>query len=453
MEWFEELAQYISQDPVQFVFSLMTRSRRITYGNLLDRDPEFVKRVDEWLLNNQIEAGRVPAGTASVPPMFLPFTVKGLTLRNRIVCSPMDMYSCVDGVPGDFHLVHLGSRAVGGAGLVFTEMVCVSPEARITPGCGGLWNDEQQAAWARIVDFGHQHGAAMGLQLGHSGRKGATKLMWEGIDQPLDDGGWPLVAPSPLPYLPNSQVPAEITREQMDQIRDQFVASARRGAEAGFDVLELHCAHGYLLSGFLTPVSNQRTDEYGGSLENRMRYPLEVFDAIKEVWPQDRPLFVRISATDWVPDGLTQEDSVEIGRVFAEHGADVIDVSTGQTSADAEPAYGRTYQTPYADRIRNRAGVATMAVGSISSWDDANTIVAAGRADLCAIGRPHLYDPYWTLHAAAEQEVPVSTWPVQYAAGSRKPPAGRSDDPKPRLELIMPTTPGHSRPSRWRPNG
>ncbi len=463
LEWFEELAQYVGQDNDQFVFNLMTRSRRITYGNLQERDPAFMARVDAWLLADQQRAGRVPTEGPyavppgmSVPPMFLPFTIKGRTLRNRVVVSAMDMYSSVDGVPGDFHLVHLGARAMGGAALVMTEMVCVSPEARITPGCGGLWNDEQQAAWARIVDYGHRFGALMGCQLGHSGRKGSTRLMWEGIDQPLPEGNWPLVAASPLPYLPGvSQVPREMTREDMHWVREEFVASARRAAVAGFDVLELHCAHGYLLSGFLTPVSNQRSDDYGGSVENRLRYPLEVFDAVKAVWPADRPLFVRVSATDWVDDGLTQEDSIAIARAFAEHGADVIDVSTGQTTSEGQPAYGRSYQTPYADRIRNIVGVATMAVGSISSWDDANTTVAAGRSDLTAIGRPHLYDPHWTLHAAAEQgvRVPWLRWPDQYLAGSRIPPAGRAAEPKPRLELSAPASVAASRASRWRPNG
>ena len=462
LEWFEELAQYVGQDHPQFVFNLMTRSRRITYGNLQERDPEFVDRVDAWLLADQRAAGRVPIegpyavpDDLAVPPMFLPMTIKGRTLRNRVVVSAMDMYSAEDGVPGDFHLVHLGSRAMGGAALVMTEMVCVSPEGRITPGCGGLWNAEQQAAWSRIVDFGHRFGALMGCQLGHSGRKGSTKLMWEGIDQPLDSGNWPLIAASPLPYLPGvSQVPREMTRADMDWVREEFVHAATRAAAAGFDVLELHCAHGYLLSGFLTPLSNTRSDEYGGSLENRLRYPLEVFDAVKAVWPDDRPLFVRVSATDWVEGGLSQDDSIEIARAFAEHGADVIDVSTGQTSADAKPAYGRSYQTPYADRIRNVAGIATMAVGSISSWDDANTTIAAGRADLTALGRPHLYDPHWTLHAAAEQGVflPWLRWPDQYLAGSRKPPAGRADEPKPRLELQPEKGVAAERPSRWRPN-
>jgi anthraniloyl-CoA monooxygenase len=450
LEWFEELAQYSGQDPVQFAFNLMTRSRRITYGNLQERDPSFVQQVDEWLLKHEIARGRVPAGTASVPPMFLPYSMRGVVLPNRVAVSAMDMYSSVDGVPGDFHLVHLGSKALGGAGLVMTEMVCVSPEGRITPGCGGLWNDEQEQAWRRIVDFGHTTFAKMGIQVGHSGRKGSTKVMWEGIDQPLDDGNWPIMAPSAIPYLAHSQVPAEMTRDDMDIVRDQFVETTKRAARAGFDVLELHCAHGYLLSSFLTPISNKRTDEYGGSLENRLRYPLEVFDAVRAVWPQDRPMFVRISASDWVPDGVTFDDILDIARAFKEHGVDVIDVSSGQTTPDAKPEYGRSYQTPFADRIRNIVGIDTMAVGAISSWDDVNTNIAAGRSDLCAIGRPHLYDPQWTLHAAADQGVKVP-WPTPYVGGSWKPPAGRAEDPKPRLELV-PQSASMDRPKRWRPS-
>ena len=450
LEWFEELGQYADQDHTQFAFNLMTRSRRITYDNLRERDPEFVGRVDAWLLATGIESGRVPADTTARPPMFLPFRMRGLTLPNRVVVSAMDMYSSTDDVPGDFHLVHLGSRALGGAGLVMTEMVCTSPQGRITPGCAGLWNGEQLQAWQRIVAFVHTTQAKLGIQLGHSGRKGSTKLMWDGIDQPLDEGNWPLIAPSPLPYLEVSQVPAEMTRADMDAVREEFVHSTRLAAEAGFDLLELHCAHGYLLSSFLTGISNHRTDEYGGSLENRLRFPLEVFDAVRVAWPADRPMSVRISASDWVDDGLTPEESVIIAEAFASRGADLIDVSTGQTTPKARPAYGRSYQTPFADRIRNRVGVATMAVGSISSWDDVNTIIAAGRADLCALGRPHLYDPAWTLHAAADQEYRVP-WPVQYSAGSRKPPAGRSEDPKPRLELVK-AAEGAGRPSRWTPS-
>lgn len=449
LEWFEELAQYSGQDPIQFAFNLMTRSRRITYGNLQERDPAFVQQVDAWLLQYEIARGRVPEGTPSVPPMFLPYRVRDVVLPNRVAVSAMDMYSSVDGVPGDFHLVHLGSKALGGAGLVMTEMVCVSPEGRITPGCGGLWNDEQEAAWKRIVDFGHTTFAKMGIQVGHAGRKGSTKVMWEGIDQPLDEGNWPIMAPSPLPYLANSQVPSEMSRADMDRVRDEFVETTRRAARAGFDVLELHCAHGYLLSSFLTPVSNQRSDEYGGSLENRLRFPLEVFDAVRAAWPQDRPMFVRISASDWVPDGITFEDILDIARAFKEHGVDVIDVSSGQTTPDAKPEYGRSYQTPFSDRIRNIVGIDTMAVGAISSWDDVNTNIAAGRSDLCAIGRPHLYDPQWTLHAAADQGVKVP-WPTPYVGGSWKPPAGRAEDPKPRLELV-PQGASMNRPKRWRP--
>ena len=449
LEWFEELDQYSGQNPVQFAFNLMTRSRRITYGNLQERDPAFVQQVDAWLLEHEIARGKVPQGTASVPPMFLPYRVRDVVLPNRVAVSAMDMYSSVDGVPGDFHLVHLGSKALGGAGLVMTEMVCVSPEGRITPGCGGLWNDDQEAAWTRIVDFGHTTFAKMGIQIGHSGRKGSTKVMWDGIDQPLDEGNWAIMGPSPLPYLPHSQVPAEMTRVDMDVVRDQFVETTLRAARAGFDVLELHCAHGYLLSSFLTPVSNQRTDEYGGSLENRLRYPLEVFDAVRAAWPEDRPMFVRISASDWVPDGISFDDILDIARAFKEHGVDVIDVSSGQTTPDAKPEYGRSYQTPFSDRIRNIVGIDTMAVGAISSWDDVNTNIAAGRADLCAIGRPHLYDPQWTLHAAADQGVKVP-WPMPYVGGSWKPPAGRAEDPKPRLELV-PQDASMNRPKRWRP--
>jgi anthraniloyl-CoA monooxygenase len=450
LEWFEELVQYVDQEPIQFAFNLMTRSRRITYDNLLERDPAFVQQVDAWLLRDQIEQGRVPEGTTPRPPMFLPFRLRGVELPNRVVVSAMDMYSSVDGVPQDFHMVHLGARALGGAGLVMTEMVCTSAQGRITPGCGGLWNDEQTQAWSRIVDFVHTTPSKIGLQLGHSGRKGSTKLMWDGIDQPLDEGNWEIIAPSPLPYLDVSQVPREMSRADMESVLEEFVEAAKRGAEAGFDLLELHCAHGYLLSSFLTPISNKRIDEYGGSLENRLRFPLEVFDAIRAVWPQDRPISVRISASDWVDDGLTVEDSVAIAQAFADHGVDIVDVSTGQTTPKAKPAYGRSYQTPFADRIRNRTKVATMAVGSISSWDDVNTIIAAGRADLCALGRPHLYDPAWTLHAAADQDFRVP-WPNQYKAGSRKPPAGRNEDPKPRLELVAPPA-AFDRPKRWRPS-
>ncbi|MFE9405189.1 bifunctional salicylyl-CoA 5-hydroxylase/oxidoreductase [Streptomyces sp. NPDC006530] len=429
LRWFEELAHHLDQPARQFAFNLLTRSRRVTHDNLRLRDPAFTDTVEA-------EFG-CPPGT---PPMFTPLRLRGLELKNRVVVSPMDMYSAVDGVPGDFHLVHLGARALGGAGLVMTEMVCVSPEGRITPGCAGLYTPEQAAAWRRIADFVHQQvpGTAFGVQLGHSGRKGSTKLMWDGMDQPLDTGNWPVAAASPLPYRPGvNQVPHALDRAGLTDIREQFAAAARRAAQCGFDLLELHCAHGYLLSGFLSPLTNQRTDSYGGSLTARLRYPLEVFDAVREIWPADRPMTVRVSATDWAEGGTTAEDAVEIARAFAAHGADAIDVSTGQVVPDERPEFGRSYQTPYADRIRNALGVPVVAVGAISSWDDVNSLLLAGRADLCALGRPHLYDPHWTLHAAAEQGYagPGANWPLPYRAGSRTPPAGRTDAPRPRLRL------------------
>ncbi|WP_079051300.1 bifunctional salicylyl-CoA 5-hydroxylase/oxidoreductase [Streptomyces curacoi] len=428
LEWFENLGLYLGQPPRQFAFNLLTRSRRVTHDNLRLRDARFTEAVER-------DFG-CPPGT---PPMFTPFRLRGLTLRNRVVVSPMDMYSATDGVPGDFHLVHLGARALGGAGLVMTEMVCVSPEGRITPGCAGLYTGKQAEAWKRIVQFVHAQapGTAIGVQLGHSGRKGSTKLMWEGIDEPLEDGNWPLVAASPIPYKPYSQTPRELSRAQLTDIREQFTAAAWRAARAGFDLLELHCAHGYLLSGFLSPLTNRRTDAYGGSLEKRLRFPLEVFDAVRGVWPEERPMTVRISATDWAEGGTTAEDAVEIARAFAAHGADAIDVSTGQVVADEEPEFGRSYQTPYADRIRHTTGLPVIAVGAISSWDDVNSLILAGRTDLCALARPHLYDPHWTLHAAAEQgyEGPGVVWPAPYRAGSRRPQTGRTDAPKPRLTL------------------
>ncbi|MCB5165505.1 bifunctional salicylyl-CoA 5-hydroxylase/oxidoreductase [Streptomyces bambusae] len=429
LRWFEDLAGYVDQPPRQFAFNLLTRSRRVTHGNLRLRDPRFTGLVER-------DFG-CPDGT---PPMFTPYRLRGLTLRNRVVVSPMDMYSAVDGVPGDFHLVHLGARALGGPGLVMTEMVCVSPEGRITPGCAGLYTGQQAAAWRRIVDFVHTSaaGTALGIQLGHAGRKGSTRRMWEGMDDPLPDGNWPLAAASPLPYRHGvNQVPHELTADELPLIREQFVNAARRAAVCGFDLLELHCAHGYLLSGFLSPLTNRRTDAYGGPLAGRLRFPLEVFDAVREVWPQDRPMTVRISATDWAPGGTGADDAVAIARAFAEHGADAIDVSTGQVVPDERPEYGRSYQTPFADRIRNTAGVPVIAVGAVSSWDDVNSLLLAGRADLCALGRPHLYDPHWTLHAAAEQEYTglAAPWPAPYRAGSRRPPTGRTDAPKPRLTL------------------
>lgn len=428
LDWFEDIGRYLAQPTRQFAFNLLTRSRRVTHDNLRLRDARFVATVEREF--------RCPPGT---PPMFTPFRLRGLTLRNRVVVSPMDMYSAVDGVPGDFHLVHLGARALGGAGLVMTEMVCVSAEGRITPGCAGLYTARQAESWRRIVEFTHRQapGSAIGLQLGHAGRKGSTRLMWEGIDEPLPDGNWPLVAASPLPYRPDSQTPRELSRAQLTDLREQFTAAACRGARCGFDLLELHCAHGYLLSGFLSPLTNRRTDAYGGSLEKRLRFPLEVFDAMRAVWPAERPMTVRISATDWAEGGTTGEDAVAIARAFAAHGADAVDVSTGQVVADERPEYGRSYQTPYADRIRHETGIPVIAVGAISSWDDVNSLILAGRTDLCALARPHLYDPNWTLHAAAEQgyEGQGADWPLPYRAGSRRPQTGRTDAPRPRLTL------------------
>ncbi|MEV5735288.1 bifunctional salicylyl-CoA 5-hydroxylase/oxidoreductase [Streptomyces sp. NPDC052292] len=428
LEWFENLGLYLGQPSRQFAFNLLTRSRRVTHDNLRLRDAHFTGAVER-------EFG-CPPGT---PPMFTPFRLRGLTLRNRVVVSPMDMYSAADGVPGDFHLVHLGARALGGAGLVMTEMVCVSEEGRITPGCAGLYTGRQAEAWRRITDFVHRRspGTAIGVQLGHSGRKGSTRLMWEGMDEPLPEGNWPVVAASPLPYRPGGQTPRALTRAQLTDIREQFAAAAVRAARAGFDLLELHCAHGYLLSGFLSPLTNLRTDAYGGSPENRLRFPLEVFDAVRAVWPDERPMTVRISATDWAEGGTGAEDAVGMARAFAAHGADAIDVSTGQVVAEERPEFGRSYQTPFADRIRHELEVPVIAVGAISSWDDVNSLILAGRTDLCALARPHLYDPHWTLHAAAEQgyEGPGVAWPDPYWAGSRPPQTGRTDAPKPRLSL------------------
>lgn len=407
-EWFENVARYGKLPPEQFAYSLLTRSQRISHENLRLRDRSYVERIERWLAR----------GSEPVPPMFTPFRLRSLELRNRVVVSPMDMYSAVDGMPNDFHLVHLGGRAMGGAGLVYTEMTCVSPQGRITPGCTGMYKPEHAAGWKRIVDFVHEWTPAkVCLQLGHSGPKGSTKLMWEGMDEPLPDGNWPVMGPSAVPYGPQNQTPAEMTHADMARVRDEFVRATRMAIEAGFDMLELHCAHGYLLSSFITPLQNRRTDAYGGTLENRLRYPLEIFRAMRELWPQERPMSVRISATDWVEGGITDDDAVQIAREFKSAGADLLDVSTGQTSREAKPIYGRMFQTPYADRIRNEVGIATMAVGNIYEPDHVNSIIAAGRADLCALGRPHLADPYWTLHAAAQLGYTGMEWPVQYLPG------------------------------------
>ncbi len=427
LEWFEEIGRYVGQPPRQFAFNLLTRSRRITYDNLRLRDEGFVDEVDVEFVQGEVAAeGAVAAsGADHRPPMFLPFRIGNLELANRVVVAPMDMYSAVDGVIGDFHLVHLGSRGIGGAGLVMSEMICVSEQGRITPGCAGLYRDDQIEGWRRVVDFVHGHGRAkIGCQLGHSGRKGSTKLLWEGSDEPLDDGNWSIVAPSAIAWAERNQVPAEIDRAGMDRVRDEFVAATRRAADAGFDLLEVHLAHGYLLSSFLSPLTNRRTDEYGGDLASRARFPLEVVDACRAAWPAERPLSVRVSATDWAPGGFDGDDAVALAAMLQEHDVDLVHVSTGQVWAEQRPEYGRSYQTPFADRIRHEVGIPTIAVGAISSAEDVNTTILAGRADLCALGRPHLYDPHWTLHAQAQQGYRGDPWIPQYRSGRRPPNDG-----------------------------
>ena len=415
MEWFEVVGRrYADQfEPEQFMYSMLTRSQRISHENLRLRDPVWLEGYERWFAKR---AGvKVPAGEKPPPPMFTPYRVRGMELSNRIVVSPMAMYSATDGLPDDFHLVHIGARAMGGAALVFPEMTCVSPDARITPGCLGLWNDDQAEALRRMVDFVHREtDAKIGMQLGHAGRKGSTKVPWEGDDEPLDEGNWPLISASALPYLPRLQTPRAMTREDMDRVTADFVAATQRAAEAGFDILELHAAHGYLLSSFLSPLTNVREDEYGGDHAGRARYPLEVFRAIREVWPDDRPISVRISAHDWAEGGNTAADAAIFAELFKAAGADLIDCSSGQVVEEAEPVYGRMYQTPFSDRIRNEVDVATIAVGAISEADHANSIIAAGRADLCAIARPHLADPAWVLHEAARIGYRGVAWPKQY---------------------------------------
>ncbi|MGE5562227.1 MAG: oxidoreductase [Bacillota bacterium] len=414
-EWFETLERYTHFEPLQFAYSLLTRSQRISHENLRLRDREWLETVERWFWKRATDG----KSNKTAPPMFAPFRLREMSVENRVTVSPMAMYSAVDGVPNDFHFVHYGERALGGAGLVFTEMTCVSPEGRISPGCTGMWNETHVAAWKRIVDFVHANSKAkICLQLGHSGAKGSTRLGWEGNDVPLDEGNWRVMSASDVPWSPVNQVPRPMTRADMDMVRDQFVAAVRMGLEAGFDMVELHAAHGYLLSSFITPLQNKRTDEYGGSLENRLRYPLEVFAAMRAAWPGDRPMSIRISATDWAgDDGITPEDAVLIGEAFAREGADLIDVSAGQTWAGQQPVYGRMFQTPFSDRIRNEGRLATMAVGNIYEPDHANSILAAGRADLVALARPHLVDPFWTLRAAAQLDYRDVHCPPQYLNG------------------------------------
>jgi anthraniloyl-CoA monooxygenase len=417
MEWFEVCGErYCDQlEPEQFMYSMLTRSQRISHENLRLRDKVWLEGYEQWL------AARTPLKqAAAVPPMFTPYTVRSISLKNRVVVSPMAQYSCVDGLPADFHLMHLGARAMGGAALVMAEMTCTSPDARITPGCPGLWNDEQMRGWRRIVDFVHANtDARIGMQIGHAGPKGSTNAPWDGdgADRPLPAGNWPLVAPSALPYLDGGAMPQAMSREQMKRVKDDFVAATKRAAAAGFDWLELHCAHGYLLSAFISPLTNRRSDGYGGTLANRLRWPLEVFEAVREAWPQHLPMSVRISAHDWVDGGITPADAVAIAKAFKAAGADMIDCSSGQVSAQQKPTYGRMYQTPFADRIRQEAGIATIAVGAISEADHVNSIIAAGRADLCAVARPHLANPAWTLTEAAKIGWTGVAWPKQYLSG------------------------------------
>lgn len=422
MEWFEVCGQRYCDtlEPPQFMYSMLTRSQRISHENLRLRDAAWLQGYERWVA----QRGGVPTSGAppAPPPMLTPFTVRGLTLKNRIVVSPMAQYKAVDGVVGDWHLAHLGARAVGGAAMVMVEMTSPTMakgfDGRITPGCPALENDAQQAAFQRIVNFVHaQSDAKIGLQLGHSGPKGSTQLGWQHMDEPLPADNWPLAAASALAYGAQNQVPSALTRADMDALRDAFVAATRRANAAGFDWLELHCAHGYLLASFISPLTNQRNDDYGGALEGRCRFPLEVFSAMRAAWPQHKPMSVRISAHDWAPGGTTPDDALAMARLFKTAGCDVIDVSSGQTTRDAKPVYGRMYQTPFADRIRNEGGIATMAVGAISEADHANSIIAAGRADLCAVGRPHLADPAWTLHEAAKLQSPAVTWPLPYLSG------------------------------------
>jgi anthraniloyl-CoA monooxygenase len=416
--WFEHVKRFWNMHPTRFAFGLMSRAKAITYDNLALRAPEFVADVDALVAGEVRAQGFDVDVQQPVAPMFQPFRLRGMTLANRVVVSPMCQYSAQDGVPNDWHLVHLGSRAIGGAGLVFTEMTDVSAEARISPGCTGLYNDAQETAWKRIVDFVHAHSAAkICMQLGHAGRKGATKLMWEGMDEPLEEGAWPIISASAVPYYPHSQVPREMIRADMDRVIAAFVDATGRAHRAGFDMVELHAAHGYLLASFISPLTNVRADEYGGSLENRMRFPLEVFRAMRVIWPDEKPMSVRISATDWADGGLTGDDAVEVAHLFAQVGCDLIDVSTGQTVADAQPVFGRMYQTPFSDQIRNEGGLATMCVGAITTADQVNTIIAAGRADLVALARPHLVDPFFAMRAAAWYGAEGIHCPPQYYPG------------------------------------
>ena len=415
VEWFEDVERYLDLDPMQLNYSLLTRSQRISHENLRERDPNWLGAAEQWF---QQQAG-LGQNAPVRAPMFAPYQLRDMHLANRIVVSPMAQYKAVDGCPTDWHFVHYSERAKGGAGLVYAEMTCISAEGRITPGCPGLYAPEHEAAWRRLTDFVHaETSAKICCQIGHAGRKGSTQLGWEEMDTPLNEGNWPLVSASPIAWSKDNAVPQEITRAQMDTVRDQFVASAHMADRAGFDMIELHAAHGYLISSFISPCSNTRSDAYGGSLANRLRFPLEVFSAMRAAWPAHKPMSVRISATDWVEDGgVTPQEAVEIAQTFTAAGADIIDVSAGQTSTKANPIYGRMFQTPFSDRIRNDAGIKTMAVGNIYEADHVNSILMAGRADLVCLARPHLADPYWTLHTAAQIGDRQASWPLPYGPG------------------------------------
>ncbi len=418
LEWFEHTERFMEMEPIQFGFSLLTRSLRVNHENLRVRDPAFVDRVNDFVRSAATEQSGVEVRPNS-PPMFTPLKLRDLVLDNRVGVSAMCQYSATEGAVDDWHLVHLGSRALGGAAIVMTEMTDVSADGRITHGCAGLYTDSHVQAWQRIVRWVHdQSDAKIGVQLAHAGRKGATKLMWEGMDEPLEADSWPLLAASPIPYLPHSQVPKEMDRADMDQVRSDFVAAAQRAVNAEFDLLELHLAHGYLLASFISPLTNRRTDGYGGSIEGRMRYPLEVVHAVREVWPERQPLSCRISASDWHPDGISAADVIEAAKMLKAAGVDIVDVSAGQTDPASAPEYGRLFQTPLSELVRLEAGIPTMTVGNISSYSDVNSIIAGGRADLCLLARAHLFDPYWTRHAAAEQGYELK-WPVQYASVQR----------------------------------
>jgi anthraniloyl-CoA monooxygenase len=415
LEWFEQVERYLALDPVQLNYSMLTRSQRISHENLRERDPEWLQSAERWFMN---KAG-MPKDIPVQRPMFAPFKLRDMELKNRIVVSPMAQYMAQDGIPNDWHLSHYGERAKGGAALVYTEMTCVSAVGRITPGCPGLYSPKHEKGWKKLTNFVHDFTEAkICCQIGHSGRKGSTNIGWEGMDKPLASGNWDVVSASAIPWSQDNATPREITKTEMDEVRDQFVASAQMADRAGFDMIELHAAHGYLISSFISPVSNTRRDAYGGSLEKRMSYPLEVFSAMRAAWPKAKPMSVRISANDWVGDaGVTPQEAVDIARLFADAGADLIDVSAGQTTTDANPVYGRMFQTPFSDRIRNDAGLKTMAVGNIYEADHANSILMAGRADLIAVGRPHLNDPYWTLHEGTKVGDRQAVWPRPYEAG------------------------------------